>query len=30
MLKRIHIKGYKSLSDVEVKLTPLTVTVQSW
>ncbi len=25
MLKRIHIKGYKSLSDIEVKLKPLTV-----
>ena len=25
MLKRIHIKGYKSLHDVEVELTPLTV-----
>ena len=25
MLKRVHIKGYKSLSDVEVKLSPLTL-----
>jgi hypothetical protein len=25
MLKRIHIKGYKSLNDVEVRLTPLAV-----
>ncbi len=25
MLKRIHIKGYKSLQDVEVKLSPLTL-----
>ena len=25
MLKRVHIKGYKSLHDVEVELTPLTV-----
>jgi len=25
MLKRIHIKGYKSLVDVEVKLPPLAV-----
>ncbi len=25
MLKRIHIKGYKSLSDVNVELTPLTL-----
>ena len=25
MLKRIHIKGYKSLLDVEVRLTPLTL-----
>ena len=25
MLKRIHIKGYKSLSDVAVELEPLTV-----
>ena len=25
MLKRVHIKGYKSLADVEVKLEPLTV-----
>ena len=25
MLKRIHIKGYKSLGDVEVHLSPLAV-----
>ena len=25
MLKRVHIKGYKSLSDVEVRLSPLTL-----
>ena len=25
MLKRVHVKGYKSLADVEVKLEPLTV-----
>ena len=25
MLKRVHIKGYKSLADVEVTLEPLTV-----
>ena len=25
MLKRVHIKGYKSLADVEVRLEPLTV-----
>ncbi|MBF2753932.1 MAG: AAA family ATPase, partial [Gammaproteobacteria bacterium AqS3] len=25
MLKRIHIKGYKSLRDVEMELKPLTV-----
>ncbi|MCY4511418.1 MAG: AAA family ATPase [Acidobacteria bacterium] len=25
MLKRVHVKGYKSLADVEVKLEPLVV-----
>ena len=25
MLKRIHIKGYKSLADVDVTLSPLTL-----
>ena len=25
MLKRVHVKGYKSLADVEVRLEPLTV-----
>ena len=25
MLRRVHIKGYKSLADVEVRLEPLTV-----
>ena len=27
MLKRVHIKGYKSLADVELCLEPLTVLI---